>query len=98
MLQALSFAIDSQGFRRKHEWRHLPNRLFVYFLVLIKKNSLSGFWQDATALKIFVICIHFLFTPPSPPPVCQHDTTLLFSKGAEMEADRERKCPLSAVL
>lgn len=36
MLQALSFAIDSQGFRLKHEWRHLPNRLFVYFLVLIK--------------------------------------------------------------
>lgn len=72
--------------------------LVCLFFGANKNNSLSGFWQDATALKIFVICIHFLFTPPSPPPVCQHDTTLLFSKGAEMEADRERKWPLSAVL
>lgn len=72
--------------------------LVCLFFGANKNNSLSGFQQDAAALKIFVICIHFLFTPPSPPPVCQHDTTLLFSKGAKMEADRERKCPLSAVL
>lgn len=95
MLRVLSLAVDFQGCLLKHEWRQVSSRVSGCIIETNKNNSLPGFQQEAAALKILAIRIHFLFKPHPSPPVYQNDTTLLFSKGAKMEADGATKCLLS---